>query len=527
MVHNRTLKRKATKAKTLKSNNKPSKNNRKSGGGPQFVGKGSYGCTYRPTFTCAPELPLGPYASPEELAQHTEIIKKRKSHAGKIGKLTSRKEAKKEMQIAYALRTIDPEQTLLLYALDSCPIDSTQLRSPNGTYSDEIKRCIDGPRDPLRPNSPETAVQVFMKYGGKDLYKLDRNLAVDAPQLLESMLRLFDGLKLLHDKHIVHLDFKVQNTVLRRESGIYKPYIIDFGFLTNTSKIYTQSFDWKQIYPAYPPEIALLDLSFVSPNARTVVQKIEPGSSITSFKYTQTKRTIIGKFVNNHLGKNFVAGLDALKMDGVSYGLFRKPDGTLVIDDAYLQYMYDLTNFLFIDSNTSQAGRDLKDWLDIDYDELRAWFSRFDSVAEPDDKKTYHITTPTVWSFFDKFLKGIDAYSLGLVLASVWFRIFGIRTYISSTGDNFRQVFNKDNQLINVNSLSPELKIYMSDFFKHVIDPMNEIIYGLMNFRFTKRLTIAEARAKYVELLPALKKWCSKPTYESMLVAMKIMDEMP
>jgi serine/threonine protein kinase len=513
-----TFKRKSLKPKQNKT--------RHSGGKSQFVGKGSYGCTYRPTFTCALP-PLNPYASPEEAAKRNALIKRRKSHAGKIGKLTSQKEAKKEMQIAEALRTIDPDQNLLLYGLDSCSIDVSELRLPDGSYSDEIKRCINGPRSPLRPNTPETAVQVFMKYGGKDLYNLERNLAVDAPQLLESMLRLFDGLTLLHDRHIVHLDFKIQNTVLRRESGLYKPYIIDFGFLTNTSKIYTHNLNWAAIYPAYPPEIALLDMSFISPEARKITQKIEPGTSITSFTYTQTKRTIIGKFVNIHLAKDFVNGLENLKSAGLSYSLFRKPDGTPVIDEVYLQYMYDLTNFLFIESNEKQASRDLKDWLNIDYDELRAWFSRFDTVDEPFDKKTYHITTHTVWKFFDKFLKGIDAYSLGLVLASVWFRIFGIRININSSGGKIWQLYDKDYKLINVDQLNYELKTFIPGFIKTIIEPMNEIINGLMNFNFTKRLTIREARAKYVELLPNLKIWCSKPAYESMLVAMKIIDDVP
>jgi len=509
------------------------------GGNPKFVGKGSYGCVYRPAFPCAPPPPLGPYASPEDVAVRNALIRSRKIHAGKIGKLTTAREAAKEMTISGVLKIVDPEQSVLLYGLDSCQINPAETRLPSGVnYTPEMRRCIEGSRNPLNDTTPETAVQVFMKYGGDDMVNLDSSLAVDAPAVLESMVRLFDGLRLMHSRHLVHMDFKLQNTVLRRESGIYKPYIIDFGLIRQINRVYMGYIDWgKHVYAPYPPEISLLDIRLISKTARLIkTPSLAPSASaaaagISGLTLETPKSAIINNFIDVFLKTKFGPELESsaqygFKKTGLTYLAIRKPDASSLIDAAYLEYMRDLTNFLFVASNTSEAAADLRAWLDIDYDHLRGWFNRFNGAApEPDDPTRFVVTKayPIVFSFFNKFLKGIDAYSLGLVLAGVVFQMFGIQYHIARDGIGL-VLYDKTHRHVSPETVHPDILKFTSEFYVNVVGPLDKIICSLMNFKFTKRATISEARAQYIALLPTIRKWCSKPAYEDMLVVMKIVD---
>jgi len=504
------------------------------GGAAKFIGKGSYGCTYKPAFECAPLPPPGPYASPEDVATRNALTRKRR-YPGKIAKLTSRQEADKEMRLARTLRRVDPEQSILLYGLDSCPINPTNTRTANGAnYIPEIKQCIKDARNPLAPNSPETAVQVFMKYGGSDLLNLDSELAIDAPAVLESLLRLFDGLELLHAKQLVHLDFKLQNAVLRRESGIYKPYIIDFGLIGHTSQIYRRRINWpKHIYPAHPPELGLLDRRLISLAARPSKQ-VKPAPTtvlkITSISVTDSVSDIIDEFITNYLRTLFATALEdnttnGIKFLGVPYNVIRKADGTSRIDAEYLAYMRDLANFIFVGPNASEAAADLQTWLSIDYTHLRTWLNRFNgSQREPPPDALDTTTDKVVWRFFDKFLRGVDAYSLGLVLAGVWFQVLGIKTHISPAGLRI-MLYDKNSTGVAPDIMNAGNRRFIAEFHTAVIVPFNEIVAGLMNFKFTKRLTISAARARYVELIPILHTWCVKPGYERLLILMKILED--
>jgi serine/threonine protein kinase len=481
---------------------------------------------------------LGPYASPEDAAARDTLIRSRIIHAGKIGKLTTPREAAKEMSLARGLKRIDPHQNLFLYGLDSCEINPAELRD-GANYSPELKLCIEGTRNPLHTTPPESAVQVFMKYGGHDLLNLDSSLASDAPQLFNSMVRLFDGLQLLHRNNLVHLDFKLQNTVLRRESGIYKPYIIDFGLMGPISRIYAyhSSINWSaHVYAPYPPEICLLDIRLVSKTARLLKSSAPPrasGSSIISSVTVSTpKSVIIDDYIDVYLKTRFApsiesSGFGSLRFLGVPFSVIRKPDGTTHIDAAYLAYMRDLTNFLFVAPNASEAAADLQTWLDIDYNQLRAWTTRYDGAApEPADPVRFDVARDTVmWRFYDKFLRGIDAYSLGLVLASVAYQLLGIRTYISPPGRISIVLYDKYHAIIDNSTLPPDTRKFILNFYGAVMQPLNKIVTGLMNFKFTKRMEISEAKASFIALLPQIDKWCSKPGYDVMLTYMKILED--
>ena len=287
-----------------------------SGGNPQFLGKGSYGCVYRPAFTCASPPPLSPYASPEEAAARNSLIRSRKIHAGKIGKLTTPNEAENEMSIASILKKIDPEQDLFLYGLDSCQINPAELRQA-ANYSPEVKRCIEGEWNPLRKITPETAVQVFMKYGGRDMVHLDSSLATNATGLFESIVDLFNGLMLLHKNNLVHLDFKLQNIVFRRESGDYNPYIIDFGMMSPTHKIYRRhsNMDWGMVlYAPYPPDICLLDRRLISKTAREV-----PAAAAANSPVIRPKSEVINEYINVYLKTKFVNSIESNLNNGIKH----------------------------------------------------------------------------------------------------------------------------------------------------------------------------------------------------------------
>lgn len=79
----------------------------------------------------------------------------------------------------------------------------------------------------------DTNIELFMEYGGESMdYKQD----ISKLQLNTYLIQIFNGLKYLHDKEIIHGDFKPENVLVK--SGVVK--ICDFGssmFVINEIKL--------------------------------------------------------------------------------------------------------------------------------------------------------------------------------------------------------------------------------------------------------------------------------------------------
>jgi serine/threonine protein kinase len=196
--------------------------------GGDFVGKGSYGCTFYP--------PLG----------HT-------SERDKIGKIMSRETAEDEYSYSERFHMADPEDKYGVYGSRPEKVDSrTAIKDAGGEK--EIDKCLkDGP-------TIRDTYQIIMQRATGDLEKLPSR----APSRFityffgnKTVKNLFDGLRRYHANNLVHLDIKPQNIVFFSDPGVQQPpkefKYIDFGLGQSIEEVVTQNESiLGQSYHAWP-----------------------------------------------------------------------------------------------------------------------------------------------------------------------------------------------------------------------------------------------------------------------------------
>ena len=193
-----------------------------------FIGEGTYGCVFKPPITC----------------RNTQ----KKSNNSTVGKVfKSDKEFKKEVNINNIVANIDPKRKFTLPLVGTCV-------TRNFEYTDQVSHCklIDN------PYGQTGFSQILYKDGGENL-KMYMNMVKGSPHNFVSILKLFKpifiGLKDIIAAGYVHQDIKPQNMLYKNN----KIYMIDFGLINKTSKIYQedQRYILKYDYPYYPPEYKL------------------------------------------------------------------------------------------------------------------------------------------------------------------------------------------------------------------------------------------------------------------------------
>lgn len=192
---------------------------RKTKGG-KYIGRGTFGCTFRPAVRCKAE-------------------KMREKNA--IAKVMTVKNADSEYKFTPLLMKIDPEQIFTLYPYKICEpqLDATNL---NYRASSECSDIL----------SKAQKKVIFLKDGGADLFNVLERLPKGGfnkihRNLFRAFMNLFLGLEHLHKNDFVHLDIKLENIVCKITSGLelrifgffpggkpnYLMKFIDFG-LSNT-----------------------------------------------------------------------------------------------------------------------------------------------------------------------------------------------------------------------------------------------------------------------------------------------------
>jgi serine/threonine protein kinase len=149
------------------------------------------------------------------------------------------------------------------------------------------------------------------EYGGDDLkHMLSHKQTVTLEELFLGCQGIFRGLMQLKKHHKVHQDIKPANILYN--AGAKRCYLIDFGLLTETNKIYTKEneFALAYDYDYFPPEYKLYMLC-----ATQYDQKMAPSStlSITNNVYSsvllgkpsnlqqETAREFINVIVGNYV----------------------------------------------------------------------------------------------------------------------------------------------------------------------------------------------------------------------------------
>jgi len=177
------------------------------------IGEGTFGCAHKPPMLC---------------------LDKQRRNKNDISKLMTTVNAIKELREFALIDSADKQKQFYLGKPKSC--------KPARILSNiqAISRCPSGKFEPIKIDDYSLLV---MKYGGQDLEQFGDEVRtwrktkehVDAIELfwLEA-IRLFYGLKVLHDNDILHHDIKQQNIVYNKATN--RVNFIDFGFMEKKSR---------------------------------------------------------------------------------------------------------------------------------------------------------------------------------------------------------------------------------------------------------------------------------------------------
>jgi serine/threonine protein kinase len=179
---------------------------------PKVIGEGTFGCVHKPPLKC-----------------NNNTRRKKDS----ISKLMTEHNATKELGEFNHIDAADADKHFYLGKPDKCKLDP---------MLDNMRAINNCPSKKFHPEKIREYALLVMKYGGQDLDAFGEevqtwtktNEHVDAIELfwLEAV-RLFYGLKVLHDNNVVHHDIKQQNIVYDQSTN--RANFIDFGFMEKRS----------------------------------------------------------------------------------------------------------------------------------------------------------------------------------------------------------------------------------------------------------------------------------------------------
>ena len=181
--------------------------------GMNVIGEGTFGCAHKPSMMCRD---------------------KTRRNENEISKLMTTLNAIKELKEFALIDSADKGKQFYLGKPSKCEVARilSNIRS--------IRNCPSGRFEPEKIDNYSLLV---MKYGGQDLAQFGEEVQtwtktqehVDAIELFWlECVRLFYGLKVLHDNGVLHHDLKQQNIVYDKATN--RVNFIDFGFMEKKSR---------------------------------------------------------------------------------------------------------------------------------------------------------------------------------------------------------------------------------------------------------------------------------------------------
>ena len=226
----------------------------------QQIGVGSYGCVYRPAFTCI------------------EKPRYKRPYISKLFKQDAKRQQELETYRNLNLAHIDPEMRFFISEPEVC-----NLSQQESTRAKSVMRYCSSVLEPIN----------VLNYidAGITLTKLLTLTRPDYYHILHSLENIFQGVALLHKHGIYHLDIKEDNITYM--DGVFK--LIDFG-ISHTNLNPPQTTIGSPLY--MPPEVYFIGtnvpsdsifnmfmISVFLPTIRTLDLDFEPEAYPTMKEY--------------------------------------------------------------------------------------------------------------------------------------------------------------------------------------------------------------------------------------------------
>jgi serine/threonine protein kinase len=239
--------------------------------GGRFLAEGTYGCVF----------------GNEPLQCDTETEPLDNNY---ITKLLVANEAKKEYAQKKLLKQIDPEEEFLLYPHTLC--------KPKLPFkpSNMVKNCDQDKFINSEQNSygREDGLIIKYKYGGKTFDNTKISLR-EFPNFLHGYLTLMKGVMTMHHNYkLYHCDIKPSNIVVKKEYGLFKIRLIDFGLSQHVEKDYAPEDFLTSDYAFWP-----FDTRFVFPIYNYYVNKFN--HELESYVRTHTSTYLPIQLKNNNV----------------------------------------------------------------------------------------------------------------------------------------------------------------------------------------------------------------------------------
>lgn len=253
-----------------------------------LISQGSYGCIFRPGFTCK--------GSPTK-----------KGYITKIQKIAST--SKKETKLGKKIKKIDNYKDYFAPILKTCEVSLAKMEE------DKLKKCeFINEDDTMEYESNK------LRYVGKDtlskyiLNTVDRNPKQLIRILVDTYKNLLVGFDKLNAAGIVHMDVKENNIMI--DDNTKNPIIIDFGLSSEITNLNNN--DYKDTFFVYGPDYGpwCIDICMLTYMANELESEIIPPGMLGFLDYEEKKavkwqdgmvtKEKISKVITDFIKKNTV-----------------------------------------------------------------------------------------------------------------------------------------------------------------------------------------------------------------------------
>ena len=269
--------------------------------GGDFVGQGTYGCSFSPAVPCLDGRPLGK----------------------KLGKVfASQTSAVKEFASVDLLRRIDPQQKLFVYPNETCDVNrGTMAAEPHGDM------CVFATADPR-----DTLTQLLMDNGGVTAAQFFYFMYKDATRasIAHIIEHAFYAVKQLINVKYVHQDIKPANMVIMAGNNpkrMFESRLIDFGTLVHFDKYadFNQNLFMGRTYFLSPPEYRVMGKVLrLTPETDVKIERellekaVPPHVIVDAGIFSQAYADSLAKLNNELAGKNRINRIKAFKAMNVA-----------------------------------------------------------------------------------------------------------------------------------------------------------------------------------------------------------------